>query len=179
MAERITREQMARLGDQIRAMNLHGPPKILQHTHRFEAVTPDVSMPGTPHEPKQQWTPPDDDIPTPPSLSTQNTHATDHDRSSTPSQFVFRKPHYDKKYIQTHFHHPPKKSKDNLFHELKRFFKGGGGNQSGNNSPRNSLYGTTSNWTADDATSRISFANDFNSDIEGRYGKWGKDAPSV
>ncbi|RCH78625.1 hypothetical protein CU098_002221, partial [Rhizopus stolonifer] len=45
---------------------------------------------------------------------------------STPSQFVFKKPEYDEKYLQTHFHRPnsQERSKD-LFlawSDLKRFF---------------------------------------------------------
>lgn len=88
-------------------------------------------------------------------------------RPSTPSQFMFQKPKYNSKYHQTHFHHLEKKDTHNLFHGLKRFFKG---EKKSSKKPQKFANGTRSSSVASD----LSFANEFNKDIEGRYGKWGK-----
>ncbi|KAI8988440.1 kinase-like domain-containing protein [Mycotypha africana] len=99
-------------------------------------------------------------------------------RSSTPSQFVFKKPEYDSHYHHTHFHHLEKK--DTLFHDLKRFFKKAShhdhkkkkkgllldhNDTSSVRSSASSVYSRQSD---------LSFANEFNKDLEGRYGKWGE-----
>lgn len=82
---------------------------------------------------------------------------------STPSQFVFKKPEYDEKYLQTHFHRPnsQERSKD-LFlawSDLKRFFV-----QQQPSSPTGSVHSHESE----------TFANQFRQDIGGKYGTWGK-----
>jgi hypothetical protein len=103
-------------------------------------------------------------------------------RPSTPSQFIFKKPEYNHHYHHTHFHHLEKK--DTVFHELKRFFKGGDKKAKLRHSGKTSEHKKkkkrdhkAESVTAMSVASRnsdISFANDFNRDIEGRYGKWGK-----
>ncbi|CAO3694569.1 unnamed protein product [Umbelopsis ramanniana] len=99
-------------------------------------------------------------------------------RPTTPSQFIFKKPEYNHHYHHTHFHHLEKK--ETVFHELKRFFKGGDKKAKPNNKlsdhKKKKLRKENSS-TAMSVTSRasdISFGNTFNRDIEGRYGKWGR-----
>jgi hypothetical protein len=100
-------------------------------------------------------------------------------RPSTPSQFIFKKPEYNHHYHNTHFHHLEKK--ETVLHDLKRFFKGGdkkskSHHKLSDHKKKKKVRRETSS-TAMSITSRasdISFANDFNRDIEGRYGKWGK-----
>ncbi|KAG2220002.1 hypothetical protein INT45_010370 [Circinella minor] len=114
------------------------------------------------------------------------------DSTATPSQFVFKKPKYNSRYHQTHFHHL--KKKDTVFHDLKRFFKGGtsaadstsGDERSSSTKKKNQRLSAhepmqaypsmDSNDTASLSSrkSNLSFANEFNKDIEARYGKWGR-----
>lgn len=76
--------------------------------------------------------------------------------TSTPPQFIFKKPLYNQYYHQTHFHHSsgaltPIQSNTQVntpFNDLKRFFV-------------NSL-------------NEPSFANQFKQNISSRYGQWGK-----
>ncbi|KAF7727990.1 serine/threonine protein kinase [Apophysomyces ossiformis] len=81
-------------------------------------------------------------------------------RPTTPSQFIFKKPEYNSHYHKNHFHHLEKK--DTLLHDLKRFFK------------PDKKKKTNKNLSARSSYSDLSFANEFNKDIEGRYGKWGR-----
>lgn len=92
-------------------------------------------------------------------------------RPTTPSQFVFKKPEYDSHYHHTHFHHLEKK--DTIFNDLRRFFKKNHGKKkksllvddaSGVRSSSSSVYSKHSD---------LSFANEFNKNIQSRYGKWG------
>lgn len=92
-------------------------------------------------------------------------------RVSTPSQFVFKKPEYDSHYHHTHFHHLDKK--DTIFHDLKRIFKKNQDkkkkkllvdDESSVRSSGSSVYSKQSD---------LSFANEFNKNLESRYGKWG------
>ncbi|KAI9317632.1 kinase-like domain-containing protein [Dichotomocladium elegans] len=76
---------------------------------------------------------------------------------------MFRKPEYNTKYKQTHFHHLEKK--DTIFHGLKRFFK----HDKHKHKEREHKIRSTNGSMTD-----LSFANEFNTDIEGRYGKWGR-----
>ncbi|KAI8140607.1 kinase-like domain-containing protein [Fennellomyces sp. T-0311] len=85
-------------------------------------------------------------------------------RPSTPSQFMFKRPEYDSKYKQTHFHRVEKDK--NLFHGLKRFFKG--------DKKKSKKHAKTYASSVNSSVSDLSFANEFNKDIEGRYGKWGR-----
>lgn len=89
-------------------------------------------------------------------------------RPSTPSQFIFKKPSYDKHYHHTHFHHhhhqQEKKANNGLFKDLKKLFKSSSKSKSSNSSSTTSIK----------SSSEASFANEFNRDIEGKYGKWGK-----
>ncbi|KAI7860662.1 kinase-like domain-containing protein [Circinella umbellata] len=114
------------------------------------------------------------------------------DSAATPSQFVFKKPKYNSRYHQTHFHHL--KKKDTIFHDLKRFFKGGtsgadstsGDERSSSkkkkiqrlsaHEPMQAYPSMDSNDTVSVSSrkSNLSFANEFNKDIEARYGKWGR-----
>ncbi|GAB5593706.1 serine/threonine protein kinase [Umbelopsis nana] len=101
-------------------------------------------------------------------------------RPSTPSQFIFKKPEYDHHYHHTHFHHLEKK--DTVFHDLKRFFKGGDRKHKQHHStkserkPKKRVHkeDSVSAMSVTSRTSELSFANEFNRDIEGRYGKWGR-----
>lgn len=91
-------------------------------------------------------------------------------RPSTPSQFVFKKPEYNSHYHHTHFHHLEKK--DTIFHDLKKFFKK-------NSKKKTLLMDDTSSVQSGSSSvysrqSDLSFANEFNKNLEGRYGKWGK-----
>ena len=116
------------------------------------------------------------------------------DSAATPSQFVFKKPKYNSRYHQTHFHHL--KKKDTIFHDLKRFLKGGSSAADSTSGDERSMTSSTKkknqrlsahepmqaypSMDSNDATSvssrksNLSFANEFNKDIEARYGKWGK-----
>ncbi|KAI7882734.1 kinase-like protein [Lichtheimia hyalospora FSU 10163] len=87
-------------------------------------------------------------------------------RPSTPSQFMFKKPEYNTKYKQTHFHHLEKK--ETLFHGLKRFFK------HDKHKKKKGSFENKTTISASSSMSDLSFANEFNKDIEGRYGKWGR-----
>ncbi|CAO3596103.1 unnamed protein product [Absidia cylindrospora] len=101
------------------------------------------------------------------STSTNNSLPTS--RPATPSQFIFKRPQYNKNYHQSHFHHADKK--DNFLHELKRFFKNDKkkhSKKSATSTTRPSLNSTKGR------VSDLSFANEFNKDLEGRYGKWGR-----
>ena len=89
-------------------------------------------------------------------------------RPSTPSQFLFKKPEYNSKHYQTHFHRLEKEK--TLFHGLKRFFKNDKKSKKNKNHPKPLLVSKSTNSSVSD----LSFANEFNKDIEGRYGKWGK-----
>lgn len=86
-------------------------------------------------------------------------------RPTTPSQFVFKRPNYNKEYHHTHFHHLEKK--ETIFHDLKKFFKS-------DKSKKKSSSGKKSATPSIKSTSELSFANEFNRDLEGKYGKWGK-----
>ncbi|ORY93020.1 kinase-like domain-containing protein [Syncephalastrum racemosum] len=72
----------------------------------------------------------------------------------TPSQFVFDKPQYDQQYKETHFHHLAPKKKDS--HHRKLF-----------------VGLNASNGLGRGSGARSPFANDFNRDLSGKYGKWG------
>ncbi len=185
--------------DKLYNVDFHAPAKIFRNkhaVHQFENVTPDVSMPGTPLlTPNNKYeygsdtssvgfpspSLPPTAVHTPPSLSPQNSdnkstksdespsgtvsHSTSvtslPGRPTTPSQFVFKKPQYNKEYHHTHFHHLEKK--DTIVHGLKKFFKS-------DKSKKKEKKSTPSI----KSTSEISFANEFNRDLEGKYGKWGK-----
>lgn len=99
------------------------------------------------------------------SSSTSTNNSLPASRPSTPSQFIFKRPQYNKNYHHTHFHHSDKK--DTFLHELKRFFKNDK-KKHNKKSARPSL-GNTKGKISD-----LSFANEFNKDLEGRYGKWGR-----
>jgi hypothetical protein len=170
--------------------------------HQFENVTPDRSMPGTPlltpnyhrHSKYDSDTSsvgyPSPSLPptavhTPPSLSPQNSgdesnKKTPSDssldskgiphsasatslpvRPTTPSQFIFKRPQYNKEYHQNHFHHLEKK--DSVFKEFKNLFK----------SDKKKLPKKAKTPSVKSG-SELSFANEFNRDLEGKYGKWGK-----
>lgn len=94
-------------------------------------------------------------------------------RVNTPSQFVFKKPEYDSHYHHTHFHHFEKK--DTILHDLKRFFKK---NQDKKKKKKLSIEEQSSIRSSGSSVyskhSDLSFANEFNKNIQSRYGKWGK-----
>ncbi|KAI8363796.1 kinase-like domain-containing protein [Choanephora cucurbitarum] len=191
------------LAERLNHIDFNAPAKIFQNKHaihQFENVTPDVSMPGTPlltphRQPQIKYESdsssgyPSPSLPptavhTPPSLSPQHSgdeaKPSDDDysttsldpkglpsyastsslpsRPSTPSQFVFKKPQYNKEYHHTHFHRLEKK--DTLFKDLKKIFR--------------SDKKKEKHKTLHKSSSEISFANEFNKDLEGKYGKWGR-----
>jgi hypothetical protein len=95
-------------------------------------------------------------------------------RTNTPSQFVFKKPEYNSHYHHTHFHHLEKK--DTVFHDLRKFFK-----KNHDKKKKKSILDDTSVTSVKSSGSSVyskqsdlSFANEFNKNLEGRYGKWGK-----
>ncbi|KAI9020756.1 kinase-like domain-containing protein [Phycomyces nitens] len=196
------------LSDRLHSVDFNTPAKILQLKnigHRFESVTPDISVPGTPvikvHNydnisdsgsyPSPSFGPqlPPTAAHTPPSLSPHtsgeqskdsplsSTHPTltisvpsrDDDsvrssRPTTPSQFVFKKPEYNNHFHNTHFHHLERK--DSFLNDFKRLFKS---DKNKKKKKDDSSIRSTSSRTSD-----LSFANEFNKNIEGRYGKWGR-----
>ncbi|KAI8368948.1 kinase-like domain-containing protein [Blakeslea trispora] len=91
----------------------------------------------------------------PHSFSTSSLHS----RPSTPSQFVFKKPQYNKEYHHTHFHRLEKKP--TILKDLKKIFR--------SDKSKKEKYKTIHK-----SSSEISFANEFNKDLEGKYGKWGR-----
>jgi hypothetical protein len=98
----------------------------------------------------------------------------DTDSTETPlspgHQFVFKKPVYNHHYHATHYHHLERH--DSIFQELKHLFK--------RNSKRTLSHHRTSssNSLNDSSSSNYSFGNEFNKDLEQRYGKWGKRKPN-
>ncbi|KAI8983778.1 kinase-like domain-containing protein [Pilobolus umbonatus] len=86
-------------------------------------------------------------------------------RPPTPAQFIFKKPEYNSHYHHTHFHHIERK--DTIFHELKRFFK------KHDKKKHRLMEDTSSTKSTPSKHSVLSFANEFNKDLE-RYGKWGE-----
>ncbi|KAI8147500.1 kinase-like domain-containing protein [Fennellomyces sp. T-0311] len=205
-------KRLDQLTDRMQTINFNEPAKIFRNkhgVHQFEAVTPDVSIPGTPREQynkrsssgsldKNTYLTPD----TPrSSISIHSNSSTADDKrltvgerttsasssissgdsAVTPSQFVFRKPRYNNRYLQTHFHHL--KKKDTIFQDFKRFLKGSShqGDKKAKHrlsahEPSEAAY-PTMDYDVSSVTSRksdISFANEFNKDIEARYGKWGR-----
>ncbi|CAO3585351.1 unnamed protein product [Absidia cylindrospora] len=92
-------------------------------------------------------------------------------RPTTPSQFIFKRPEYNKNYHHTHFHHLEKK--ETILHDLKRFFKN---DKKKKQHHKKSAVASTrpSIASSQGKISDLSFANEFNKDLEGRYGKWGR-----
>jgi hypothetical protein len=88
-------------------------------------------------------------------------------RPTTPSQFVFKRPQYNKEYHHTHFHHLEKK--DTIFHDLKRMFK-----PSKDKANKDGSKSRSRSASVKSKSSQISFANEFNKNLEEKYGKWGK-----
>lgn len=92
-------------------------------------------------------------------------------RTSTPSQFVFKKPEYNSHYHHTHFHHLEKK--ETIFHDLKQFFKKSQDKKKKKHLLDDSSSVRSSSSSVYSRQSDLSFANEFNKNLEGRYGKWG------
>lgn len=92
-------------------------------------------------------------------------------RPTTPSQFVFKKPEYDSHYHHTHFHHLEKK--DTIFNDLRRFFKKSHGKKKKSLLVEDASGVRSSNSSVYSKHSDLSFANEFNKNIQSRYGKWG------
>lgn len=141
------------------------PQPTSNHRLSSPRIAP-ASSSSSPSTPLSLSRPPSDEEEKPvPSASTSTSIPS---RPSTPSQFQFKKPQYNHKYHQTHFHHLEKK--DTLFHGLKRFFKG---------DKKKKKHQLRDGNVYSNSSSDLSFANDFNRDIEGRYGKWGKYFPEL
>ncbi|KAL9556916.1 hypothetical protein MBANPS3_001627 [Mucor bainieri] len=90
-------------------------------------------------------------------------------RPTTPSQFIFKRPNYNKEYHHTHFHHLEKK--DTIFKDLKKLFKG---DKHKKKSAKKDSTDKKSKTPSVKSSSELSFANEFNRDLEGKYGKWGR-----
>ncbi|GAN05426.1 hypothetical protein MAM1_0091c04897 [Mucor ambiguus] len=90
-------------------------------------------------------------------------------RPTTPSQFIFKRPNYNKEYHHTHFHHLEKK--DTIFKDLKKLFKG---DKHKKRSAKKDSIDKKSKTPSVKSSSELSFANEFNRDLEGKYGKWGR-----
>lgn len=95
---------------------------------------------------------------TPPPPQPQN------NRQRLAQQFIFKKPTYNDHYKETHFNHLERH--DSLFNGLKHLFR---------LHPLSSLRSSTRSSVSTNST--YSFGNEFNKDLEQRYGKWGKPYP--
>lgn len=110
---------------------------------------------------------------------------------STPSQFVFKKPEYDERYHQTHFHRSNKNDYHHLqqqqqqqsqerkdlflaWSDLRRFFVNTQQSQQYPVSPTHSTSPSINQPTTETTVKSDTFANQFRQDIGGRYGTWGK-----
>ena len=111
---------------------------------------------------------------------------------STPSQFVFKKPEYDQKYHQTHFHRQSsshsvnstaQSDRKDLFlawSDLRRFFVNTQQQQQQQSyfvsptSPTGSTHSGEEQTPVPTTPKSETFANQFRQDIGGRYGTWGK-----
>ncbi|ORZ08115.1 kinase-like domain-containing protein [Absidia repens] len=124
--------------------------------------------------------------PSPPSSPTASTCHFSSEISTVVSpgdQFIFKKPVYNQHYHDTHFHHLVRH--DSLFQGLKhRLFKRTNTTLSRSmiHSPTISNNNTTTTTSASRSSdssscshsiSDYSFGNEFNKDLEHRYGKWG------
>lgn len=89
--------------------------------------------------------------PPPPPPQPQN------NRQRFAQQFIFEKPTYNHHYKETHFNHLDRH--DSFFDGIKHLFH-----------PLTSRRSSTRS----SASSTPSFGNEFNKDLEQRYGKWGK-----
>ncbi|KAI7868904.1 kinase-like domain-containing protein [Spinellus fusiger] len=189
------------LSEQLCSVDFHTPAKILQSkqpAQQFENVTPASSLPGTPAYIRYPYhmsvpelssasmTLPATTSHTPSTLSPHTSGEQSKDYSppssqptlhfaspekdtdsiqtkTTPSQFVFKKPEYNSHYHSTHFHHEPK---NDFFNDIKRFFK--------SDKKKKKTTDSISIKSTSSRASDLSFANEFNKNIEGRYGKWGR-----
>lgn len=182
---------ISQLSEKLQQVDFNSPAKIFQNKHaihQFENLTPHTPAtpipPSSPKfgyggaqtpksiSPKHKHSPPPTGASTPSESTSRATSRPgsqiDITRTSTPSQFVFKKPEYNSHYHNTHFHHLEKK--DTIFHDFKKLFKNKKkkkllDDQSSVRSGASSVYSRQSD---------LSFANEFNKNIEGRYGKWGK-----
>ncbi|CEP08145.1 hypothetical protein [Parasitella parasitica] len=154
-----------------------------KHSHTPRSVSPDSGHEDVYHQ-KNQHT---KQSQTPPQPTTEASSVTDYaassrptsvvssaaiSRTNTPAQFIFKKPEYNSHYHHTHFHHHLEK-KDTIFHDMKRFFK------KNQDKKKKSLLDDASSVRSSGSSvysrqSDLSFANEFNKDLEGRYGKWGE-----
>ncbi|KAI8884089.1 kinase-like protein [Backusella circina FSU 941] len=176
------------LSEKLRQVDFTSPAKIFQNKHgihQFENITPGGSTdsfstqfatsgsqtPNTPHTESSGVSTPQQKKESDRPVSAVGpiiTHAT------TPSQFVFKKPEYDNHYHHTHFHHHLEK-KNSIFNDLRRLFVKRNGEKNKKN--RSLVEDVTSVKSSGSSMyskqSDLSFANEFNKDLEGRYGKWG------
>ncbi|KAG2233495.1 kinase-like domain-containing protein [Thamnidium elegans] len=106
---------------------------------------------------------------------------------STPSQFVFKKPEYDERYHQTHFHrqsssqslHHHNSDRKDLFlawSDLRRFFVNTQQQQQQQQQQYtpSSPTGSTHSHEESNPTKPGTFANQFRQDIGSKYGTWGR-----
>ncbi|KAI8575370.1 hypothetical protein K450DRAFT_262122 [Umbelopsis ramanniana AG] len=97
-------------------------------------------------------------------------------RPPTPSQFIFKKPEYNLHYQTTHYHHSESSPKSpGIFHELRRFFGGTLDTVTSRDGAESVCSDDAASVkTTNSRSSEISFANKFNDNLEGKYGKWGR-----
>lgn len=88
---------------------------------------------------------------------------------STPNRFIFNKPEYDDHYHKTHYHHLQRHT--SLFKDFKQLFK---------KTPLNHLLhlqqqpkSSLESVALSPSVSDYSFGNEFNKDLESKYGTWG------
>ncbi|KAI9301792.1 kinase-like domain-containing protein [Cunninghamella echinulata] len=91
---------------------------------------------------------------------------------STPNRFIFNKPAYDDHYHKTHYHHLQRHT--SLFKDFKQLFKKTPLNhllhlQHQQQQPKSSLESVALSPSVSD----YSFGNEFNKDLESKYGTWG------
>jgi hypothetical protein len=174
------------LSERLRQVDFTSPAKIFQSKHaihQFENITPGdsndtfssqftTSGSQTPKTPLTK----NSDISTPQRINDQLISAAGSiiTHIITPSQFVFKKPEYNSHYHHTHFHHHLEK-KDTIFKDLKRLFiKKNGDKKKKSRLLEDMTSANSSGSSIYSKQSDLSFANEFNKDLEGRYGKWGK-----
>jgi hypothetical protein len=182
------------LSERLKQVDFDSPAKIFQNKHavyQFQSVTPNIATPNSERDeyfqsegnggglsesesgsktpindsnaPSFGSSSPEEEAPSKPASTTIS-------RQNTPAQFVFKKPEYNSHYHSTHFHHLEKK--DTIFHDLKRFFKKSKSKKKCLQDDASSVRSGASSVYS--KASDLSFANEFNKNIEGRYGKWGK-----
>lgn len=167
----------------------YSPPSMSPHETGYQQ-TPASSFSTSKREsssPRQSSQPQLRDVDTPPYYSRPSSRSSSYGsadsttpskpltiRPPTPSQFIFKKPEYNLHYQSTHYHHSESTPKSpGFFHELRRFFGGLDTVTSRDGAESVCSDDAASIKTTASRSSELSFANKFNDNLEGKYGKWG------